>query len=80
MKKIILLTFFLSTISSFSQNITYQSNPNLKFQDFLKGVRYAFILLDEEDQALIDKLNYTRPHYEFSLEKYLSDMALNMSF
>lgn len=75
MKKIILLTWFVSTIFSYSQNIKEQSNPNLNFQDFLKGVKYAFINLDDEEQAKIDELNYSSPYTYYTLEKYLLDIG-----
>jgi len=70
----------LSSLFSFPQNVTEQSNPNLNFQDFLKGVKYAYIALQEEDQAEIDKLNYSQPHYLFSLKNYLLDIGFEDVF
>lgn len=80
MKKRMFLICIISSIFCFPQNITEQSNPKLNFQDFLKGVKYAQIYLDEETQKKIDELNYSSPHIYFSFEKYLLDIGFEYVF
>lgn len=50
--KFLLFAFLLTiTISTFSQDFkpTYQSNYSLDFSNFLSGVKYAYLIVSEED-------------------------------
>ena len=80
MKKIIFLICLISSIFCFPQNIKDQSNPNLNFQDFLKGVKYAFVALDDQEQAKVDELNYSSPYIYYTLEKYLVEIGFEYVF
>lgn len=91
MKRLIIFFVYVFLLYSFvnAQKPTYQSNPNLDFNTFLSGVRYAVIQdierLIEADRIVEQKLEY-HSGYNYGkeiileTEKYLKEMNFEKVF
>lgn len=49
MKQFVIILFFISLSLFSTGQVTYQSNPSLSFENFLSGVKYAYIGIDDEN-------------------------------